>query len=183
MSERRCIPHAIPRGFLKLIFLQMLCKTPMHGYELMDEIEKKTDGAWRPKPGSVYPALKWLLERDLIRLRKQGGKGPHVYEATEKGRMYLEERIQGIQQTFKERQFKMVRLGFDLFFPGKTFAEARFELIKRAMEQFPDLFKSKDWFALSRDKQISLLKNHGKLLEAHLKMIREKLAELGNSTD
>lgn len=177
MSERRYVPQAIPRGFLKLFFLQMLCKSPMHGYELMDEIERKTDGAWRPKSGSVYPALKWLLKRDLIRLQKEGDKGPHVYEATNKGRMYLEERVQSIQQMFKERQFKMLRLGFDLFFPGKTFAEARFELIKRATEQFPDLLESKDWSALTRDKRISLLENHEKILEAQLEIIRRKLAE------
>jgi DNA-binding PadR family transcriptional regulator len=177
MSERKYAPQAIPRGFLKLFFLRMLCKSPMHGYELMDEIERRTDGAWRPKPGSVYPALRWLLKRDLIRLQKERDKGPHVYEATNEGRMYLEERIRSIQQMFKERQFKMVRLGFDLFFPGKTFAEARFELLKRAIEQFPDLWESKDWFTLTKDKQISLLESHKKILEAHLKTIRKKLTE------
>jgi len=180
MSNRRHVPQAIPRGFLKLLFLRLLCSRPMYGYELMDEIERKTDGAWRPKSGSVYPALKWLLKQGLIRMQKEGEKRAHVYEATNKGRMYLEERIQNIQQMFKERQFKMVRLGFELFFPGKTFAETRFELTKRAMEQIPDLLESKDWSVLPKNSQRSLLKSHERVLETHLKIIRKKLNEPSN---
>ncbi|MBX7161283.1 MAG: PadR family transcriptional regulator [Acidimicrobiia bacterium] len=30
---------------------------PAHGYELIQRLETKTEGRWRPSPGSVYPQL------------------------------------------------------------------------------------------------------------------------------
>ena len=34
----------------------------MSGSEIMEELEKRTGGRWKPSPGSVYPLLAWLLE-------------------------------------------------------------------------------------------------------------------------
>lgn len=60
------MPHAVPRGFLKQYILRLLSTKPMHGYEVMDEIQKKSNGFWRPSAGSVYPTLTWLENRGLI---------------------------------------------------------------------------------------------------------------------
>jgi DNA-binding PadR family transcriptional regulator len=39
----------------------------MHGYEMIKEIEERTDGAWTPSAGSIYPTLQMLEEAELIR--------------------------------------------------------------------------------------------------------------------
>src|SRR5258706_8024724 len=37
--------------------LALLVERPMHGYEMIQELESRTGGIWRPSPGSVYPTL------------------------------------------------------------------------------------------------------------------------------
>ncbi len=57
----------------------MLSHSPMNGVELMDEMEKMTQGWWRPSPGSVYPLLEQLTTEGLIKKREDGR-----YELTER---------------------------------------------------------------------------------------------------
>ena len=42
----------------------------MHGYEMIKEIEERTQGAWVPSAGSIYPILQLLEEEGLIRARR-----------------------------------------------------------------------------------------------------------------
>ncbi|TMI28906.1 PadR family transcriptional regulator, partial [Candidatus Bathyarchaeota archaeon] len=53
-------PQGIPRGFLRLYVLHRIAARPAHGYGLLQEIENKTEGVWRPGAGSIYPILKEL---------------------------------------------------------------------------------------------------------------------------
>jgi DNA-binding PadR family transcriptional regulator len=76
------------RGDLTPIILQALTERPMHGYEIIRELEKKTHGFWRPSPGSVYPTLQMLEEQDLVKSNDSGGK--KVYELTDSGRQEAE---------------------------------------------------------------------------------------------
>jgi DNA-binding PadR family transcriptional regulator len=62
-----------------MFVVSMLSKSPMNGVELMDEMEKMTQGWWRPSPGSVYPLLEQLTTEGLIGKREDGR-----YELTEK---------------------------------------------------------------------------------------------------
>jgi len=59
----------------------------MRGYDLIKELEMKTDGAWRPGPGAVYPLLRRLVKRgDLLpRKSEEYGPGQVVYEITSQG--------------------------------------------------------------------------------------------------
>lgn len=58
----------------------------MRGYDLMKEIEIKTEGAWRPGPGAVYPVLRKLAKQGYITIKKAGGSSTHVlYEITPAG--------------------------------------------------------------------------------------------------
>ena len=34
---------------------------PVHGYGISERIAERTDGAWRPGPGAVYPSLQKLV--------------------------------------------------------------------------------------------------------------------------
>jgi DNA-binding PadR family transcriptional regulator len=78
------------RGDVRAAALVLLDEEPRNGYQLMQEIERRSDGAWRPSPGSVYPALQLLEDEGLIRTGESEGR--KVYELTDEGRAHVEER-------------------------------------------------------------------------------------------
>src|SRR4051812_45654306 len=43
------------RGDIRAAILLLLAEEPRNGYGLMQEIEERSGGVWRPSPGSVYP--------------------------------------------------------------------------------------------------------------------------------
>jgi DNA-binding PadR family transcriptional regulator len=77
------------RGDVRAAVLVLLDEGPMTGYALMGEIESRSDGAWRPSPGSVYPTLALLEDEGLI--RPQPGEGRTPYELTDEGKAHVEE--------------------------------------------------------------------------------------------
>jgi DNA-binding PadR family transcriptional regulator len=78
------------RGDVKAAVLALLAERPMHGYEMIKELEERTGGAWTPSPGSIYPTLQMLEEADLIRGEETGGK--RRFTLTEAGRAEQETR-------------------------------------------------------------------------------------------
>src|SRR5690349_3391204 len=54
--------------------LALLVERPMHGYEMIQELESRTGGIWRPSPGSVYPTLQLLEDEGLIEAEATGGR-------------------------------------------------------------------------------------------------------------
>ena len=54
------------RGDVRAAILALLQEGPRNGYQIMSEIEERSDGAWRPSPGAVYPALSQLADEGLI---------------------------------------------------------------------------------------------------------------------
>src|SRR3954451_19259075 len=64
--------------------LALLLERPMHGYEMIQELESRTGGIWRPSPGSVYPTLQLLEDEGLIEATAEGGR--KSYRLTDAGR-------------------------------------------------------------------------------------------------
>mgnify|MGYP004465956715 CR=1 FL=1 len=64
--------------------LALLLERPMHGYEMIQELESRTGGIWRPSPGSVYPTLQLLEDEGLIEAQATGGR--KSYQLTDAGR-------------------------------------------------------------------------------------------------
>lgn len=54
------------RGDVRAAVLALLAERPMHGYEMIKEIEERTEGAWTPSAGSIYPTLQLLEDEGLI---------------------------------------------------------------------------------------------------------------------
>jgi DNA-binding PadR family transcriptional regulator len=77
------------RGDVRAALLLLLAEEPRNGYQLMEEIETRSGGAWRPSPGSVYPALSQLEDEALIVAQETGGR--RSFELTDEGRSYVEE--------------------------------------------------------------------------------------------
>ncbi|MEU6235099.1 PadR family transcriptional regulator [Kitasatospora sp. NPDC047058] len=76
------------RGDVRASLLALLRERPMHGYEMIAEITERTNGAWRPSPGSIYPNLQLLEEEGLITAEEVGGK--RLVSLTEAGRAEAE---------------------------------------------------------------------------------------------
>ena len=68
--------------------LALLLERPMHGYEMIQELDTRTGGIWRPSPGSVYPTLQLLEDEGLIEVEATGGR--KRYTLTEAGRTEAE---------------------------------------------------------------------------------------------
>ena len=76
------------RGDVRAALLLLLAEEPRNGYQLMQEIERRSDGVWRPSPGSVYPALQQLEDEGLVAPTEEGRK---AFTLTDTGRAHVEE--------------------------------------------------------------------------------------------
>ena len=57
----------------------------MHGYEIIGELTERTDGLWRPSPGSIYPTLQLLEDEGLVTAQVDEAGGKRRYALTEEG--------------------------------------------------------------------------------------------------
>ncbi|HNV01578.1 MAG TPA: PadR family transcriptional regulator [archaeon] len=73
----------IPKGMLKPIIILTLHEEPTHGYGLIKKIKERT-GFWKPSPGTIYPILKSMVEKKLIKEIKTNDK-TIKYALTKKG--------------------------------------------------------------------------------------------------
>ena len=63
------------RGVMSLVILSLLKKEDMYGYQLVQEIERCSDGRIVTQEGSLYPVLYKLLDQRFVSDRKvQVGK-------------------------------------------------------------------------------------------------------------
>jgi DNA-binding PadR family transcriptional regulator len=56
----------VRRGNVRAAVLALLAERPMHGYEMIQELEARTNGLWRPSAGSIYPMLQQLEDEGLV---------------------------------------------------------------------------------------------------------------------
>src|ERR1700704_1250570 len=75
------------RGDVRAAALLLLAEEPRNGYQIMQEVEERSEGVWRPSPGSVYPALQQLEDEQLIRSEEIDGR--KLFAITEQGRALL----------------------------------------------------------------------------------------------
>jgi DNA-binding PadR family transcriptional regulator len=76
------------RGDVRAAILALLREGPRTGYQIMSDIEERSGGAWRPSPGSVYPALAQLADEGLIEGEESAGR--RTFRLTDAGRDYVE---------------------------------------------------------------------------------------------
>jgi DNA-binding PadR family transcriptional regulator len=81
------------RGDVRAAVLALLAEEPMHGYQVMQELAQRSDGAWAPSPGSIYPALQLLQDEGLVSPAETDGK--RVFTLTDAGREAAEARGDG----------------------------------------------------------------------------------------
>ena len=74
----------VGRGEVRLAVLALLAEQPMHGYQIIHEIEERSGGKWKPSAGSVYPTLQLLADEGLLTAEESNGR--KIYSLTEAGR-------------------------------------------------------------------------------------------------
>ena len=140
------------KGDVRLAILSLLSEAPATGYALIKGIAERTDQAWRPSPGSVYPTLSQLVDEGLI--RQQGESGSRTdFELTEEGTAYVAANKETLDATWQtsgpqrggvDREF-MASIGrlFDAVkqFPRSATAEQRTAATAKIDELRRELYK------------------------------------------
>ena len=79
------------KGYMRIALLILLGKKPCHGYEMMKEVEDRTDGFWKPTAGGVYPILQSLEKAGYIKGKWSPQKRKRkIYHLTESGKLILD---------------------------------------------------------------------------------------------
>jgi DNA-binding PadR family transcriptional regulator len=108
------------RGNVRAAILALLAERPMHGYEMIQELENRTGGIWRPSPGSVYPTLQLLEDENLIAGEEVEGR--KRFALTDAGRAEVER--QGQQAPWEEATAGIAPAAFGLRSAIAQLAEA-----------------------------------------------------------
>ncbi len=78
----------VGRGDVRAAILALLAEEPMHGYQIITELTERSEGQWRPSPGSVYPTLQALEDQGLVTADKAEGR--RVFRLTPEGKTQAE---------------------------------------------------------------------------------------------
>jgi len=82
------------KGYLKMAILFVLTRKPLHGYEIMKNINKWTFGIITPTAGGIYPTLRELEKRGLIRGEWIPEERRRIYRITSRGKEVFKEAVE-----------------------------------------------------------------------------------------
>jgi len=85
--------HRVRRGDVRSAILALLDDRPMHGYEMIQELEERTGGRWTPSAGSIYPTLQLLEDEGLVTAEEVDGR--KVFSLTDSGKEAAPDRTEG----------------------------------------------------------------------------------------
>lgn len=88
---------------------------PINGYQVIQQIADRSNGAWRPSPGSVYPTVQQLHDEGLI--ESDDDHGRKTIRLTAQGRRYVEENhemLDAVWAPFDQQRRRESREGADL---------------------------------------------------------------------
>jgi len=156
--------------------LHRIAISPCHGYEILQDIDSKTEGAWRPGVGSVYPILKKLQANGYIQADAKGSvENRRVYSITPKGSDLMKER-EDMFTSSSQRWNAMRRLFFDMLDPAgvrNMFVEGS----KKQFEMTKELFDARR-DAISRNDMDYMLREYSLNLERQLDWTQSQLRGL-----
>ena len=92
-------PPRAERGEIRFLVLDAIKERARHGYEVIQHIEQRAGGNYRPSPGVIYPTLQMLEELGQARIVEQEGR--KAYEITELGRKELEGNARSVEDFYE----------------------------------------------------------------------------------
>ncbi len=168
------------KGYLRLVILMLLTKKPMHGYEIMKEIEAKTLGFWKPTPGGLYPLLKRMRKKGEIQSKwlKINRRKRKIYQITINGRKRLRNAL---------KKQKMINEMLNRLFMEflTNILEVKPQLKLKQLQLFQNVFSLENLKPKTAKEKKRILLNLKTIIEEHiegaqeiLKIINEKLNKL-----
>ncbi|MEJ7876368.1 MAG: PadR family transcriptional regulator [Solirubrobacterales bacterium] len=96
------------------VILGLVATQPRSGYDIKAMVDKSTRFFWAASYGQIYPELKRLAERELIKGadESQGERPRTVYAITERGREALSAWISSDEQVHELRDEALLKLFF-----------------------------------------------------------------------
>ncbi|GAA3545489.1 hypothetical protein GCM10022196_27150 [Aeromicrobium flavum] len=91
-------------GDVRAAALLLLAEAPAHGYHLIQQIAARSEGAWSPSPGSIYPVLQQLEDEGLIEFERVDGR--KTATLTEAGTAYVEEHREALGEPWNPEQLR-----------------------------------------------------------------------------
>jgi len=91
MAQRR----ELMKGNIDSLLLCLLAQRRMYGYQIIKELEQRSEGYFKFKEGTLYPALRRLEVAGLIQGEWQmlpSGRQRKYYHLTDKGSLILAEK-------------------------------------------------------------------------------------------
>jgi DNA-binding PadR family transcriptional regulator len=91
------------RGDVRAAVLVLLEEQPRNGYQLIQELTERSNEAWRPSPGSIYPVLQQLEDEGLVEVSATGTG--RTYALTETGRTLVAEQREQLGKPWESAEF------------------------------------------------------------------------------
>lgn len=106
------IDRELLKGSTPTLVLAALSRAPMHGYQMVKELEQRSSGVLTLKEGTLYPILHSLERDGLISAEweSSGGRERKVYHLTDAGRGELQRRV-AEWETFRSTVDKVITGG------------------------------------------------------------------------
>ncbi len=89
----------VRRGDVRAAILDILATGPTNGYQVIQQIADRTNGVWKPSPGSVYPTIQQLEDEGLV--EGTTAEGRRLIQLTEAGRTYVADHLDELAQTWR----------------------------------------------------------------------------------
>jgi DNA-binding PadR family transcriptional regulator len=89
----------VRRGDVRSAILDVLATGPMNGYQVIQQIAERSNGIWKPSPGSVYPTIQQLEDEGLV--EGTSPEGRRLLQLTAAGRTHVADHAEELAQTWR----------------------------------------------------------------------------------
>jgi PadR family transcriptional regulator PadR len=101
----------IRKGSTSTLILSLLSEEPMYGYQIIQDLQQRSEGYFEMKEGLLYPALHRMEQDGLLKSEWRsvaGSRRRKYYFITEEGRKVLTKSV-AEWTTFTEKLMQVVR--------------------------------------------------------------------------
>jgi DNA-binding PadR family transcriptional regulator len=79
------------RGNVRAAILVLIEEQALNGYQIMQAIEQRSHGTWKPSSGSIYPTLQQLEDEGLVTAAEGTSGQSRTFTLTKAGRAYVKD--------------------------------------------------------------------------------------------
>jgi PadR family transcriptional regulator PadR len=97
----RAVTRDLFPGALEMMILQTLTQQPMHGYALVQHIQRMSNDLLQVEEGSLYPALQRMLKARLVKAKwglSSTGRRVRIYAITPAGVTHLNREVSSFER-------------------------------------------------------------------------------------